>query len=70
MTLFFITIAFISITTSLFLFFLATYQRIKYGDESFWALVFALILLFVSFYGAVGFTYTKLKESGVTVTII
>lgn len=60
--------------TSLLVFFMlciyAIYQGSVKGDVSFYVMFFALVFLFVSFYGAVGFAYTKLKEAGITVEII
>lgn len=66
----FSTIALSSLATFVLLCFLAIYQFSVKGDVSFYVMLFALIFLFVSFYGAVGFTYTKLKEAGNIIKII
>lgn len=52
------------------LFILAVYQFSVKGDASFYVMLFSLIFIFISFYGAVGYTYTKLKEAGVIIKII
>lgn len=60
--------------SSLLIFFIlcifAIYQFSIKGDVNFYVMFFALIFLFVSFYGAVGFAYTKLKEAGIFIEII
>lgn len=66
----FSAIALSSLATFVLLCFFAIYQFSVKGDVSFYVMLFALIFLFVSFYGAVGFTYTKLKEAGNIIKII
>ena len=66
----FSAIALSSLATFVLLCFFAIYQFSVKGDVSFYVMLFALIFLFVSFYGAVGLTYTKLKEAGNIIKII
>lgn len=63
-------IALSSLAVFVLLCFYAIYQFSVKGDVSFYLMLFALIFLCISFYGAVGFTYTKLKEAGTVIKII
>lgn len=63
-------IALSSLAAFILLCFFAIYQFSVKGDVSFYVMLFALIFLCVSFYGAVGFTYAKLKDAGTTIRII
>ncbi len=70
MIIFFSTLALSSIVAFFMLFLFAMYQLSAKGSINFLVMLFALIFLFISFYGAVGFTYIKLKEVGIPVEIL
>lgn len=66
----FIFVMFSSFSVSLALWFFAIYKFSVNGDVSFFVMFFALIFLFLSFYGALGFTDYWLKTMDIDVRII
>ena len=70
MIFFFSALALSSLLAFFMLCIFAIYQYSVKGDVSFYVMFFALIFLFVSFYGAVGCTYTELKNAGITIEIM